>query len=531
MTSTKWNSCKWNDKFLAFCRWALCWMCIVLFAGLSAINLFRTAQTDMDPDIFWNEFVIYSKDPLLGFILAAILMGLLFAFLYRLTAKMSANRLSTILTLLIFALGVFWVATVQLGPRADQQSVHTAAMHWLEHDFSDFDRGNYLFRFPYQMPYVAFLALFYRIVGSGNYEAVQVLNAALIALTYWGISKISQILFGEQSERRVILFSLGFWCGWMLSVFVYGNIPSFALAVLALWLQLQWQLCHKRWTYLAASGIVMGLSILLKSFSVIFFIAQSILLVLHFLRSFRWQVFIWMLCAVLCWQGGALGIHAWAEHQYGAPLNDGAPLQASITMGLQENPEGWRAPGWYNGYHYYLYEDMGYDRQRTLERSHEDLNNRLTEFKEDPAKMAYFFYKKTCSQWADPSAQSLWISAKGTPDKHGPLAQFLLWGKGYPAIFGWMNVYQSLLWLSGTAYLFVKRKQLTLEQLLPGLIVLGGFLFQLFWEGKSQYLLPYYMMALPYAALGFYAVVQKIQKGIAGKLRRQAAPQEMIETI
>lgn len=65
-----------------------------------------------------------------------------------------------------------------------------------------------------------------------------------------------------------------------------------------------------------------------------------------------------------------------------------------------------------------------------------------------------------------------------------------------------MNQYQSLIWVCGAWYLWHKRKTLQMEQLLPALAIFGGFLFQLVWEGKSQYILQYFMLALPNGAAG-----------------------------
>ena len=55
-------------------------------------------------------------------------------------------------------------------------------------------------------------------------------------------------------------------------------------------------------------------------------------------------------------------------------------------------------------------------------------------------------------------------------------------------------------------------------QLLPALAIFGGFLFQLVWEGKSQYILQYFMLALPYGAAGLNEMAAAL-KTLAQRLR------------
>ena len=42
------------------------------------------------------------------------------------------------------------------------------------------------------------------------------------------------------------------------------------------------------------------------------------------------------------------------------------------------------------------------------------------------------------------------------------------------------------------------------------LTFIGGFIFHLFWEGKCQYTLPYFMLLLPLSIIGFYSMAKKL---------------------
>ena len=41
-----------------------------------------------------------------------------------------------------------------------------------------------------------------------------------------------------------------------------------------------------------------------------------------------------------------------------------------------------------------------------------------------------------------------------------------------------------------------------IQKLFCLIIIIGGFLFHMFWEGKAQYILPYFIMVIPYSAAG-----------------------------
>lgn len=61
-----------------------------------------------------------------------------------------------------------------------------------------------------------------------------------------------------------------------------------------------------------------------------------------------------------------------------------------------------------------------------------------------------------------------------------------------------------------------------MEQLLPALAIFGGFLFQLVWEGKSQYILQYFMLALPYGAAGLNEMAAALKTRILRLRSRQS---------
>ena len=66
-----------------------------------------------------------------------------------------------------------------------------------------------------------------------------------------------------------------------------------------------------------------------------------------------------------------------------------------------------------------------------------------------------------------------------------------------------MNQYQSLIFIGVFLWLifsFWREKGLEDHTLL--ITIIGGFLFHMLWEAKGRYILPYFVMMLPMAAVG-----------------------------
>ncbi len=521
MKNTKLKETEHERPLLRFCRWALVWLCLALFVMLAWMNLRHTAWTDSSQENFGLEFIEFRPDSLLLFVIVGPLLFALFRWAERAWDDLSTPSLVRRICWTLFGVGAVWALLVDMTPRADQLTVLSISEQWLMGDYGSFEEGGYLFNFPYQTGVVAMLAFLGRLLGVGKYLPMQVGNAGMIALTFWALYKICALMLPEDTAegRSVLILSTGAWCGLMYSTFVYGNVPSLALAVLSLWLQLRWQVEERPISQLILSGVCLGISVLLKTFSLIFVIAQAILLVLYLIRTRRKDALIWLLVVLLAWQGVDGAVHLWARSKIGHPMNEGAPMIGTIAMGLQANQEGVRAPGWYNGYNIGVYEAAGYDADLAKEMAGQAIQDRLEQFRADPAMARKFFYEKALSQWAEPTYQGFWITCSG--DRPG-WVEGLFVGPVNTVLVWIMNWFQSLVWVSAAGYLILRRRSLTLEQMLPALVIFGGFLFQLVWEGKGQYTLSYFLLALPYAAAGLHCAAAAWQSGRGKKEQDKA---------
>ena len=66
-----------------------------------------------------------------------------------------------------------------------------------------------------------------------------------------------------------------------------------------------------------------------------------------------------------------------------------------------------------------------------------------------------------------------------------------------------MNQFQQLIFFGMLLSLFELWRRREMESSLLPLIILGGLLYHLLFEAKSQYALPYFVLMIPMAAFGF----------------------------
>jgi len=156
-------------------------------------------------------------------------------------------------------------------------------------------------------------------------------------------------------------------------------------------------------------------------------------------------------------------------------------------MGLQESES---APGWYNGYSYEILKQSDYDAGR--ERARKSRRTSAIDWKRFAAIRATqcVLRQKTLSQWDEPSFESLWVSRV---KKHSiPLSESV--SNIYDSrtdgfLKSWFNQYVQIFYAAFVAgAVFAVKKRPEGFVVLP-LIVLGGFLYHLLFEAKSQYII------------------------------------------
>ena len=148
-----------------------------------------------------------------------------------------------------------------------------------------------------------------------------------------------------------------------------------------------------------------------------------------------------------------------------------------------------------------------------------DLKEVLSQFAAEPGLFLRFLREKLLTQWLEPTCGSLWYG--NLNGQHGPLAalaaKIYTQGGALRAVLeGYMNVFQQALYLlacAGGASLLRREKRSGFLVLL--LSVLGGLLYHLIFEAKSQYSYMYMVMLLALAAQGALVIEGWLMRLIA----------------
>ena len=496
--------------------WAFWAMEMGLFLLLAVMNLRYTGYFELEGELAKNEWVQYRQDSLwMG--CAAILCGAAIFYLTRkLWRRIPQWVLITGMAVGLALAGAWWMTHSGYAHRSDQHSIYCVAWNMLENNFCDMDKGEYLFYYPFQLGFAAFLEQLYRMFGGGNTWPLTWINLLCTVGGALILCKITRRLFGGsrgQDAIRLQPIILLFCIPPLLFInYVYGNVTGTFFALWGIERLLAWETTQKTAVF-AQGACCLAVAVLLKSFSLIFLIAGVLFLVLEGMRKNSWKPLLLALTMCILCMALNMTLNAVYSSRAGRELPQEAPKLLWIAMGMQESWEGHGAPGWYNMYNYSTYRETDFDGEKSTALAKEAIRERAGEFAADPIMAVEFYGKKAVSQWAEPTYQGFLISYDIlNPDKYSPQMQSIYYGAASEWLMRLMNGYQSIIWVAAAGGIWACRKSRALSELLPGMIILGGFLFSLLWEGKSQYVMPYFWLATLYAAKGLSEGVDWLEK-------------------
>lgn len=399
-------------------------------------------------------------------------------------------------------LAVVWVLSTQYRAGADQAQIQKAVYLLHLEDYSMFEEGGYLAKYPNQLGFFWFSYLFSKIFGMFNYTGLQLCNAAGLVLIYKALADICGHFHMKRSvQLMVIATAILFIPLTMYTSFVYGNILGLAFALEALSREMKY-FSEKKKTDILLSAVLIAIAVQLKSNYLIFGIGMVIYGVMSWIRQKKLRMIaipVLLIIVIFCSSFAVKGI---TKYVTGYTLDHGASSWSWIAMGLQD---GKRAPGWYNGYNSGSYAESGYDPAIQAEIAKADIRESLNQFAKDKMGAVEFFTKKTASQWNNPTFQAFWniqIRSMGVTKNRWNWEM-----TGVDGMHQWtkfLNLMQFMVLAGTTLYCFISmKKDDFVTKSVPAMIFTGGFIFHLFWEAKCQYTISYFVLLFPYAVSGF----------------------------
>lgn len=484
------------------------WLSIIFMSFLTAVSLVSTAYFNQSD--FYGEHPRYRMDHVLINLAFLLFAAAVLFLLYRrkILRQIPIKILAAAAVLCTIGLSILWVRVSYTYPEADQKAVSWVAYLMTQNNFLFFEPEKYMQIYPNQLGLSAILELLYRITGGENPDAFRNLTALANGAVVYLLYKITDRQFHSRSADYVVLAG-SVCCIQMIlyTTFLYGIMLGLAFALGAFYLLLIF-LETGRIRYAVLSGILIGISILVKNNNSIFLVAMVILLLWKSLEKKRAGFLAGVLILLLASAALSRGLTAYYEERSGMDIGSGMPKLLWIAMGMQE---GERAEGWYNEFNYKTFLETGCDVEKSSAIARASIAASLEKFLENPAYAAEFYYKKTVSQWNEPTCEALWVNQFHSGN-FSRIVQSIYDGKLYTVLEEYMNLFQSLVYAAVLIALWKKRNVWDMEQLFLPLVILGGFFFHTIWEAKSQYIFPYFVCLLPWAAAGISEVLKILDK-------------------
>ena len=413
-------------------------------------------------------------------------------------------------------MAILWVYGNQIIPEQDQLYVMQAADRLNMGNYEDFQPGGYLSMYPNQTGLLLLELLLTKLFGGMNYVVFEAMNGEAYIATLLLLPALAGKLGATPFEKLLTLLAGLFTLPLLFyTSFQYGNLLGLALALGAMYFELNYIRQHKVWD-LVLTVLLIVIASAVKNNYLIFLVA----IVLHALaEALRKKQVRGALLAVLVVAVYALqswGTTAALEHKTGGDLGNGVSTMAFVAMGLQVNPV--KCDGWYNEFNKESYIVSGYDAEKQGELAKQSISDSVSYLK-TPSNAGRFFLRKNASQWADPLFQSLWTSqVRQTQNERPGWLNRVLSPKGSTALGQFLDVLQFWAYAGALFYLiFGRKREGFFESLLLQITVLGGFVFHCVWEAKGQYTISYFVLLLPLAVLGFDALLSWIADKVQNK--------------
>ena len=517
---------------------AALWCAAVFFSALSLLNLVISAH--LLPGDYTLEF-LWFQAPFVIVISAAIFFIIALLRKRELINKLRVRYVAAAVFAYVFVAGLIWVHVTHAWPEWDPVYLFSAAQYYADPnrtpvvcgvDTSELSwivcPGGYLTRFPFQFPLLSLMRFLVIVFGPNAYTAFEVLNVLCAAITGVLIAYYVNLLF---RNKNVTILSLLFYAAFLpmifYATFAYGNTLCLPFVFGALIFHAK-NIRGGSWRDAMQSLICIFFAILLKSTMVYCLLGMIVVWIVSALRSKKWEHAVCVLLAIAFFALSNVTV-ADAANSFGHSAKDGLPSTVWLAMATDPARKGGpNNPGWYNGYPT-SFDVASYNKETIKKESTEFLQNNLKHFANNPSDLFSFFTKKFAGEWLEPTYESLLASSWKW---NGPYRQVLIDRKMNPAlrslysgklnmvVFTFLDALQFMLVAFTTVFLCVllrKRKspsslpkiscEFSYEYLTPLLtplvIVLGMAVLYIVWEAQSQYILPAYLLMIPFAARGF----------------------------
>ncbi len=510
-----------QSKFESIIVNIIAFLTMFAFGYIAIMSFIQTSVFDVSK--YSSEVVLYQTDNIiLNIAFTALFVFLLFKLkrYFNFFAKVNIKYMEIAIVVFPIIVGLIWILSVTSVPGADSYSLFEAATRAAKGDYSAMQNGtdfynnefykgySYFNYYPFQLGFVLFSEIIYRIFGTESSMPIQIINVLCVGIAYLGIAKITKYLFKRRSiEFIAILLLAGFVQPVLLCTFVYGNIIGMCCAVWASFFLIRYFQTSK-YLLLIPSGILLVLAVLVKYNNMIYVIAFTIALVLHTVRAKRWQSIAFALALCIASLGSIQLVVMSYESRANNEFSSGVSQVLYLDLGLSDS---YMAPGWYTTIAKDTYANNSFNDKAANAQAWNDINQKLKKFGSNASYTIDFFGKKILSQWNEPTFESIWISkVKAHTTDINAIGKSVYDGSLGQLFELHFNFYIQILYslFAVGLCLLIIRKSTNLCTILLPLVILGGFGYHLLFEGKSQYVLTYIPLMIPTAAYAMNSILE-----------------------
>lgn len=402
---------------------------------------------------------------------------------------------------IMFLISLLWIFGIKNSPANDQG--------WVLDMISELEKGNYDVLLPhgylgavqFQIGLATVFWFIFKLFNNFNYQIIQVVNAScvfwLVIFNGWYIRKLTSKSYVETVYKVLAIACIPLY---VYSAFVYGEMISITVGMVMVWLVYQY-IQTDRMILIIPIGVCAVLGTMTRGNYWVLIISISIMLGWYAVSRKKWKYGILLVSIILLPILQKEIMISSYEYKAGFEMEAGMSKELWIAMGMQEN--GDVANGWYNGYNFKTYNEVGQDSEAASQLAKAYIRDRSEMFKNGAADWKTFYKEKFLSQWNEPTYECFSATDRVITGKT-PLAESIYSGTIHWYIEEFLNQYQLIIYAGFLLYIVFSylKKAPFLNYLIP-IYVIGGMLFSALWEASSRYVFPYFVFMIPCAAYGW----------------------------
>lgn len=486
-----------------------------------------------------TEYMILSVGlPSAVFIFAACSLSfILYCVSYLWATYINTKSLGTCTAIYTLITSLLWIISLNATGNqyiyADSTSLIKAANEIITHQYESFlpditgspSSYHYFSWYPFQTGALLWFVIIFKLFGTGNIIAVQIINCLLLACTAWILQSIGTEIglneHGQRIEALIIMISSPII---MSAAFVYTNTAGLFFILLAMLTTIKACRQHNYrgiilWTVI--TFFISGFAAMIKGTVILFIIAFAIVLIISELeRKLYWGIPVTLVafCIAKWISGLSLPI---VEHIVGQDFGNGLPQLSWIAIGLTQASAETPMPGWWNVNPIHIYDATKGDPYLQSQWAQTVILSSLSSFLHNPVHALQFFGAKLASEWSEPTYGTLYYSALMERRSNGTIASHAFYGSTNALLISFNNVLQTIIYVFSAFGFAHQCRCYRLKKFNPdtnivftclSLVFIGGFCCFLLWEAKSIYIFPFYIMLIPISASGIKQIGDFLSK-------------------